>query len=355
MKVLNVGIIGYGFSGRIFHGAILSSMPEFKICKIVTTDEQKKTLIGFELPGVRVVETVEEIFTDEAIDLVIVSTLNESHVSLAEAAMRAGKDVVVEKPFTVTSDEARHLVNVMNETGRVLSVYQNRRYDGDFKTIQHLIAENTLGRIVELESHFDRFRPEVNENKWRESNIPGSGLVYDLGAHLIDQALCAFGMPEEIYADIRKQRRGPVPDNFEIILYYPELKVTLKVGMLVIEPQPRFILQGTKGSYVKYGLDIQETAMVLGERPGKLTQDEQGNMVDTWGLENENLWGVIHTEEDRFKFETKRGDYREYYYNVYNAIVNGEPLAVTAEDGYNVIRLIEIAIKSNEEKRRIQL
>ncbi len=188
-----------------------------------------------------------------SIDLVVISTPNTMHFDLAKQAMEAGKHVVIEKPFTVTSQEGQMLLHIAKQTNRILSVYQNRRFDSDFKTVKKIIESGDLGRLVEFESHFDRFRPDIKQNAWREDPLPGSGILYDLGAHLIDQALALFGMPEEVYGDVRLQRHGKVDDNFEVILYYPELKVTLKSSALVKEPLPRFILLGTKGGYMKYG------------------------------------------------------------------------------------------------------
>lgn len=343
MDKINVAIIGYGLSGRIFHSAILNSLDAFKISKIVTQDEKKRILALEENKEATVVSSADDVFTDESIELIVISTPNTSHVKLAEKAMKSGKHVVIEKPFTVTSDEAVKLINISKETDTILSVYQNRRFDGDYKTVKKIIKDKSLARIVEFESHFDRFKNTLDESKWREDALPGSGTLYDLGAHLIDQALDLFGLPLEVYGDIRSQRKGKVDDNFELIMYYPDLKVTLKAGSLVKEKQARFTLLGTEGAYVKFGLDVQEETLLNGLRP----------FDDTWGVEDKSLWGTINTRKVREKIETERGDYRDYYLNIYNSIKRNEDLIVTAEDGLNVIRIIEAAIKSNAEKRRV--
>lgn len=345
MKKVNVGIIGYGLSGRIFHGAIINGIEGFSIKKIVTRDLEKKELALKEIEGVTVVESAKEVFEDKTIDLVVISTPNTSHASLAEEAMKSGKNVVIEKPFTVTSEEGQRILDISKKTGKLLSVYQNRRFDGDFKTIKKILKEGHLGRLVEFESHFDRFRNQFKVNSWREENIPGSGILYDLGAHLVDQALDLFGIPEEVYGDVRSQRQGKTDDNFEMILYYPELKVTLKSGSLVKEPLPRFILQGTEGGFVKFGLDVQEDALRRGERPKD----------NTWGQEPESMWGILNTIEERKYVKTEKGDYQDYYKNIYDVIINNEDLIVTGEHGLNVIKIIEAAILSNKEKRRVAI
>lgn len=345
MKKIKVGILGYGLSGRLFHGAIMGAVEGFEISKIVTTDLEKRAQALIDFPKCKVVRAATEVFVDESIDLVVVAVPNTKHAELAEAAMLSGKHVVIEKPFTVTTKEADHLINISKETGKMLTVYQNRRFDGDFKTIKALLSTNKLGRIVEYEAHFDRFRKSFKENSWREKDIPGSGILYDLGAHLIDQALCLFGLPEEVYGDIRAQRQGETDDNFEVILYYPELKVTLKAGMLVKELPPHFTIYGTQGSFVKYGLDVQEGDLRADKRP----------VDDLWGDEAKELWGILNTTEKRQRVKSIKGDYRDFYKNVYNHLTKEEALEISAVEARNVILIIECALQSNVEKKRIQL
>lgn len=345
MKNINVGIIGYGLSGRLFHRPFVQAVEGFTLRKIVTQDPLKKFQAQTDCPGVQLVDHPENLFKDPEIDLIVICTPNTLHSIMAEQAMQAGKHVILEKPFTVTAIEAEHLIDVSNNTKRLLSVYHNRRFDSDFRTVKQIISDAQLGRLVEFESHFDRFKPNIKESAWREKPLPGSGTLYDLGSHLIDQALNLFGMPSELYADLRAQRNGSIDDNFELILYYPDLKVTLKAGTLVKEPLPRFILHGTRGTYMKYGMDVQEDALKSGMRPSD----------HTWGNEPETIWGVLNTIEGRSVIKSAQGDYRDYYRNIYKAVVHGLPLDVTAQDGLNVIRLIEAAIRSHQEKRRITL
>lgn len=345
MKTLNVGIIGYGLSGRFFHGAIIGATPGFEVKKIVTSDLEKRAQALEDFPSVKVVRAATEVFVDESIDLVIIAAPNAKHAELAETAMRSGKHVVVEKPFTVSTEEADYLIAVSKEVGKCITVYHNRRFDSDYRTVKALMATDKLGRIVEYEARYDRFRPTLKEHAWKEKALPGGGILYDLGSHLIDQALDLFGKPEEVYGDVRALRRGETDDSFEVILYYPEIKVTLKSSMLVKEPSLRFALYGTAGSYTKYGVDVQEDALRNGERPGG----------EQWGVEPRGLWGTVDSMETKQKVRSLKGDYRDYYRNLYDHIVRGTELIVTAEDGRNVIAVIEAAYRSNSEKRRISI
>ncbi len=347
MDIINVAIIGYGLSGRVFHSAIIRSVEGFNISKVVTTDPVKAAQAKEDNENVVVVQSIENVVKDPDIHLVVISTPNTSHVKLAEMAIMNKKHVIVEKPFTVTSSEADYLMRLARDFEVVLSVYHNRRFDGDYKTILKIIDSGTLGRLVEFESHFDRFRNDLKEESWRESDLPGSGVLFDLGSHLIDQVVHKFGMPLEVYADVEAQRFGKVDDQFELILYYQGLKVTLKAGSLVKEPLPRFILQGTKGAFVKFGLDVQEEALKAGCLP---TDDPFDNQ---WGSEPEAFWGKLNTVDECKRIETLRGDYRTFYRNIYGAIQFGEPLLVEPKDGINVIKIIEAALESNRLKKRI--
>jgi predicted dehydrogenase len=281
--------------------------------------------------------------------MVVIATPNNTHFSLAEAALLAGKHVVVDKPFTVTSAEADALISLATRQHRLLTVHHNRRYDSNAKTLRRVIASQLLGRLVELEIHFDRFRNYLRPGAWREEDVPGSGILYDLGSHLIDEAQYLFGLPQSITANERIQRTGgKTIDNFTVVLDYEALKVTLKGGMLVREPGPVYQLLGEQGSYIKYGMDVQEEALKAGLTP--TTRPD-------WGTEPAARWGKINTDYrgqhliGAIKSET--GDYREFYANVYAAVMGQEPLAVTPEQARNTIRIIELARQSSAEKRTI--
>ena len=347
-RVLNVGLIGYGMAGQTFHAPIISAIPGLKLKTVVERTSAKSKE---HYPWVKVVPDPQAVLEDETIDLVVIATPNATHFELAKQALLRGRHVVVEKPFTVTSQEAKELIDLARQQNLRLSVYQNRRWDGDFITVKRVLENHWLGRITEYEAHFDRYRNALKPNTWKEKVLPGSGIVYDLGSHLLDQAQMLFGLPQSITADIRSQRDGTeVEDNFEIILAYTEsLKVTLKAGMLVRELGPHFMLHGTQGSFVKYGLDPQESALKRGLRP----QDDPH-----WGTEPEAQWGKLNAEIAGLHFqgniETTPGDYRSYYKNVYEAIVSQEDLFVKPEQARNTIRMIELAIESNHLKKTLE-
>lgn len=347
-QAINVGLIGYGFGGRIFHAPFISAVQGLKLCKVRETKAENVAHLEAHYPQVQVVSQNEDILCDDTVQMVVITTLNAFHYELAAAALKNGKHVVVDKPMTLTSAEADALIELAGEKGLVLSAFQNRRWDSDFKTVRKVVEGRLLGDVVSFEAHFDRFRPHLSEN-WREKNRAGSGMLYDLGSHLIDQAQALFGIPEEIFADLQVQRPGgEVDDSFEILLRYPGLRVSLKCSMLVREQGPHFILHGTRGSYVKYGMDVQEDDLISGKRPGKTGE---------WGKEPENLWGRLNTDINGLHFEgrleSEPGDYRDYYRNVAGAIKGTEPLAVSARQARNTIRIIELAQKSQQEKRWI--
>ena len=348
-RIVKAGIIGFGIGGNTFHAPIIATTGGWQIAKIRARKDSEVNLAKQRYPDAAITDNGDEIINDPDIEVVVIATPNDSHHPLGKQALLAGKHVVMDKPFTITSADADDLIKIAKQQNRILSVHHNRRYDSDFKTIEKLLKANLLGRLVEFESHYDRFRNYLRPGSWREKDEPGAGILYDLGAHLIDQPLVLFGTPQAITADIRVQREGTkATDNFEVILHYPGLKVTLKAGMLVSQPLPRYILLGDKGSFVKYGLDVQEVALKAGLTP--YTKSD-------WGIEPESVWGNLVTEVNGVQFsgkiQSEVGDYRGYYANVYAAIADNKPLDVTAEHARNIIRVIELAMQSNAERRTI--
>ncbi len=345
-KKINTALIGFGMSGKYFHAPFLDANPNFNLKKVVERHGEKSKQL---YPYVQVVKSFSDVLADEEIDLLIINTPNHLHYKMAKQALQAGKHIVVEKPFTTNSFEAEELINIAAQQKRILTVFQNRRWDGDFMTVIKIIKDKLLGELVEFESHFDRFRNFIKPNTWKEEVLPGTGLLHDIGSHLIDQAVCLFGKPDMIFSDLRTERPGgKIIDCFEIILNYRNLKVTLKSNFLSKIPLPRFILHGTEGSFIKYGLDPQEDAL-------KLTGFKNS---DEWGKEPEEFWGMIDTTFNgvpiKKKIETMPGAYPVFFQNLYEAIAEGKELAVKPEEALITARLIDAAIKSNSERKVVE-
>lgn len=344
--MISTAVISYGISARTFHIPFLKTVPGFSLDMILQRSGDDAEL---DHPGIKLVRTFDEVLADASIDLVVICSPNTTHFPYAKAAMLAGKHVVVEKPFTNTSAEALELMKVAEQTGMICSVYQNRRYVGDFLTMKKIIDEALLGETREFFAHYDRFRPDPRTyGLWREEALPGSGIFYDLGPHLIDQSICLFGMPKFVYADILKMKAySKVDDYVDLKLYYDNLIVILHASMLVREMGPRYMIHGTKGSFIKYGEDPQE----------ELLKAEQLPIGDEWGQEKAEFHGLLHTEINqevvRTTYPTLKGDYGNYYRNIYNSIKNGAPLKETAEDGYKVIKIIELAFESSRLRQQV--
>ncbi len=349
MLPINTALCSFGMSGRLFHAPFLHLNPGFNLYSVL---ERSKDLAAVEYPGLRVSRSLDELLNDQAVELVIVNTPSYTHFEFAKKALMAGKHVVVEKPFTATVNQAEELIALAGARGKQLTVFQNRRYDSDFKTVKMILREGRLGTIVDAEIHYDRYNPVLSPKAHKETPGPAVGVVYDLGSHLIDQALQLFGMPEALFADLGITRPGSkVEDYMDILFYYPGLRVHIRSGYFVRETLPAFILHGTMGSFLKTRADIQERELLAGKRPGG----------EDWGREPESEQGLLHTEIGgkliREKVPTLPGNYGEYYDGLYEAIRRpaDRVLPVSAGDGERIIRVIEAAYRSNAEKRVVGL
>lgn len=346
MKKIKVAFAGFGKGARIYNAPVMASVSGFEITRLMTSSSENIEAAKKDFPEAEIVPDYDTLLSGEDIDLVVITAPNHLHFHMAEKALTAGKHVVVEKPFTSTSREAEILIKLAKEKNLILSVHHNRRWDSDFLTVKKLLKEEKLGKVVEYEAHFDRFRNFVKPGWKEKKENPGSGILYDLGSHLIDQALVLFGTPTEVFADLRIQRENSeVIDNFELLLFYPQLRVSLKAGMLVKEKGPAYSLHGQKGSFLKYGADVQEEALIN----GKLPRDHED-----WGKEPKEIWGKINTEEEEKYLESEQGDYRKFYQNIYNAICGEEALEVTPRQAKRVIKVIELAKSSNSGKCRLE-
>jgi len=337
---IRVGVIGFGFVSKTFHVPLLKATDGYKISAVSSSRPADVKAV---IPDVDVVSDPKALATHPDIELVVVASPNETHVPLAEAAMRAGKNVVVDKPFTITVEQARHLGAVATESDVLLSVFQNRRWDSDFLTIQDAIRRGLVGRIVLFESRIDRFRPDVRD-RWREIPGPGAGLLYDLGPHLIDQTLLLFGIPDSVQATTAKQRRGAKTDDyFQLVLRYGEMVATLGAGSLVSGGSARFAVHGEKTSVVKQKPDIQEDQLKAGVLPG----------AKEWGLDPDDAVMYEGASGETRPIRSARGDQRGYYVALREALLGRARNPVTPEQGATVMAIIEAALRSDAEGRRV--
>lgn len=338
---VGVGLIGYGFGGRVFHAPVIASVPGLALRGIVERSTQYATR---DFPSVRVFRSHEELIAQPDVDLVVVSTPNPTHFEIAMLALESGKHVVIDKPMAVSSGQAAALEARALQRQLILSPYHNRRWDGDFRTVAGILDQGLLGKPIRYESYFDRYRPQLRPGAWRERREPGSGFLFDLGSHLLDQAFALFGLPHSIFAEVRCERAGAVVDDaFDLHLGYDGLSVRLGASALRKDPRPRFFVQGSAASFTKYGYDPQSDLLERGKRPGG----------PRWGVERRKEWGEL--QEYAYsgaarKIKTEPGDYRGYYENVRDAILGKAELKVTAADGRNTIRAIELAVESNLSK-----
>ncbi|CAH0997641.1 scyllo-inositol 2-dehydrogenase (NADP(+)) IolW [Emticicia aquatica] len=330
--MLNVAIIGFGLSGRYLQAPFFLANPNFNLKTIVSASQNPQEIY----PSVQVARSIDEILANDEIDLVSIASPNGTHYDFARRCLLAGKHVLVEKPFTSTVAEAEEVIQLAKTQGKVLSVFQNRRFDSDFMTVKKVVENKLLGDLLSFEIHFDRHKPILNPKKWKEETGPGSGIIYDLGSHIIDQTLVLFGSPKAVAGETFIQREGStIDDAFNIRLDYGKLKVVLKSSLLVREEGPRYILHGTKGSFVKYGLDVQEDHLKAGLMP----------RMTGFGIESVEKWGILNTEINgqhfRGHLETEVGNWDLLFQNLFEAITEGKELLVKPEQIVEQIKIIE--------------
>ena len=344
--MINVGLIGFGLAGRAFHAQVISRVPGMRLAAILqrTGDEAGKAY-----PDAKIVRSLDELLALPDIRLIVIASPNDTHAPFARAALASGHDVVVDKPFTTSYAEAVDLVNFAEKSGRFLTVYQNRRYDGDFQAIRELVAAGTLGRIVRFETHYDRFRPNFKTNAWREQRVAGAGILFDIGPHLIDHAMVLFGKPEAVTADVRIERQGGLADDaFDIMFLYPDsMRAVLSSDILAVSQRPRFLLFGTKGAFVKQTVDPQENNLRFGTLPEK----------GAWGAEPEENWGVLTlsdgTNTTQRRISSGTGDYRDFYANVRDVLEGKAKPFVSLPYALDVMRALEVCRASSDQRRTL--
>jgi scyllo-inositol 2-dehydrogenase (NADP+) len=344
---IKAAITSYGLSGQAFHGPFLKVNPRFEVVQIL---ERNKNLSATLFPETEIVRSFENILDNPEVELVVINTPDHLHFEMSKAAINAGKHIIVEKPVTLKSHEAEELLKLSKNAGVVFTVSQNRRWDGDFLTIQKVIEQGKLGRLIEFESHYDRFRPVITPNTWKETGDEYSGVLYGLGTHMVDQALVLFGKPESVTAHLKINRTGGiVTDYYDIRLEYDNFSVLLKCSYLVMNNSIRYILNGENGTFQKYGIDPQEDMSRAGYLPD----------IDNWGKEPEINWGILMYEKEGIRYEEKvetiAGNYSIFYNNVFDVIRNGHELMVKPEQAIEVLKILEACLESNRLKKTIYI
>lgn len=351
---LRVAILGYGLGGAVFHAPLVATTPGMVVASILTTNPTRRAQAQRDFPDATLLMSADEIWqAPTAYDLVVITTANRTHVPLAMAALRSGLPVVIDKPLAVTVSEAQQLIDLSHETGVPFTVFQNRRWDNDFLTLQQILAAELLGPLIRFESRFERFRPVPQADAWREQGAPeeGGGQLYDLGSHLIDQAIRLFGTPAVVYAELPRQRTGSQVDDdtFVALRYANDFYAHLWMSSVARVGGPRFMVRGLRGAFVKAGLDPQEKALSAGRRPGD----------PDWGSEPRELWGRIDTEISGMHvdgvIETLPGAYEVFYAQVRDAITAKAPMPVDPADALLTLRVIEAAQRSAREQQAIHL
>ena len=341
------GLCAFGMSGRMFQAPFLHAMDEFSLHAVV---ERHAKRVANTYPDIRSYDSVEAMLADPAIELVVVNTPNVDHFEHVRLALLAGKHVVVEKPFAVTSAQAAEMVELAARQDRKLVAFQNRRWDSDFLAVQQVVSEKLLGQLIEAEFHYDRYEQGLSAKAHKEIDHQGTGVVYDLGPHLVDQAICLFGRPDGVFAVLRTHRPGSVVnDYFDITLLYGSLTVRLKSSLRALEPVPAFVLHGTEGSFLKSRADVQADLLDQGISP---------NIAD-WGREPAAEHGVLHTcvqgNEERRRFPSPAGSYQSFFAGVYRHLRDGAPAPVALADTLLNVRIIEAAVESNRRQAWVTL
>ncbi|WP_305857615.1 oxidoreductase [Balneatrix alpica] len=340
--MLKTAVIGYGLSAQVFHLPFIRQQPELQLVAISSSQAQVRQ----DYPDIQHYLEAEQLIADTDAELVVITSPNDTHFPLARQALLAGKHVLVEKPFVVTTQQGEELIKLAKQQQRQLLVYHNRRYDGDFLTLQQLIRDQRLGQIRYFESHFDRFRPQPR-SRWREQAGVGTGILFDLGPHLLDQALLLFGLPQALSAHCRQLRPGAEStDFFQLHLHYPDKEVLLNSSPFCANPNLRYLLQGQLGSYVKYGLDPQEDALRAGQLPGH----------PEWGQEPVTAYGQLYlAEQPALTLPTQAGNYQRFYQDMVATLLKGAAAPVSAEEALQGIRLIELAYQSSQQGRTLEV
>jgi scyllo-inositol 2-dehydrogenase (NADP+) len=345
--IIKTGICSYGMSGKLFHAPFIEAHPDFELTAIV---ERNKNESKEKYPKVELYRSVEEMLADATLQLIIVNTPTHTHYEYVKAALQKGKHVIVEKPFTVLVKEAEELNALAQKNNLLLSIYHNRRYDGDYIAVKKIIEENILGELREVEIRYDRYRTSASGKQHKEGSLPGAGTLYDLGSHLIDQALQLFGMPDALFADLATMRENvEAVDYFELLFFYKKMRVRLKATVIARETYYAYIVHGMKGSFLHQRSDRQEEQLLEGIVPS----------VQPWCAASVEPNGILHTEINgeviRKEMTSPPGNYMDYFTGIHKALTGQAGNPVPAADAIQTAEIIEAAVQSAKEKRVVSL
>lgn len=337
---LRVGLVGYGLGGAAFHAPFIATTPGLELSAIVTRDPERQRRVAHDYPTVHVLADAQDLWAERTeLDVVVISTPNRTHVPLALAAINAGLHVVVDKPLAPSAHEARAVADAARDQGVLVVPFQNRRWDGDFLTVRRLVADGAVGTVVRFESRFERWRPTPT-GSWRERSAPedAGGLLFDLGSHLIDQALVLFGPARGVYAQLDRRRPGVDADDdaFVALTHVSGTRSYLYMSAVAAQAAPRFRVLGMAGAFTKWGLDVQEDALRAGTRPGG----------ESWGAEPAECWGTLGIGNETRRIPTERGDYGAYYAGLASAVRGDRPAPVDVADAIATLDVIEAARES---------
>jgi scyllo-inositol 2-dehydrogenase (NADP+) len=347
---IRVGLIGFGLAGAVFHAPLISAIPRMRLVSIVTRNAERRNRARSRYPDAEVLDSSEDVWKRSGQhDLVVLASPNRTHVPFALDAIEAGLSVVIDKPLAGTAEEGRRVAEAGRAAGRLVSVFQNRRWDGDFLTLRRLIGDGALGRVMRFESRFERWRPELAAHAWREAadSEEVGGLLFDLGSHLVDQAVSLFGPPSEVYAELHNRREGSAvdDDSFVALLHPHGVRSHLWMSAVAAKLGPRFRVLGLGGAYEKFGLDPQEDALAAGELPGSAD----------WGREPPDRWGTLTDGRSDTRVETEPGAYHLFYQGVADALDAGGPPPVDAMEAAEVLGILEAARESVRTRRVVRL
>lgn len=345
--MLNIALCSYGMSGKVFHAPLISAEPQLQLHSILQRSGNSALQ---DYPGVQLVKTFDELLVDPTLDIIVINTPNEHHYAMTKAALLAGKHVVVEKPFTLSLNEGQELIELAKQQQKILAVFHNKRLETDHLSVAKILRDGVLGRVIEIEWHYDRYRHNVTHKAWKENNLPGAGTWWDLGVHMLDSMLNLLGRPEAVNADMRSLRRAEgSTDYFNVCFHYPDTRVLLRSSTYVSEKGATVSLHGDKGSFLKFGQDVQEQQLMAGIKPG----DNQ------WAEHGSDNYGILHTQTDmgseRTQIASERGCYEGFYRNIADAINGRDTLRFGAQQALLAVEMLLAADESNRQQKTIKL